>query len=144
MTKDQLLGTWQIVSFKATAGNQISYPLGEHPYGYVGFSPDRFWVMLVDSARKSPATAALTDAEAVSLMKSSAAYTGKFDADPTQTPDGIKITIHVDAAANQALVGTDRVFFMRVDREKLMVKSPSVVIPSGLTSVVQLEFVKAD
>jgi hypothetical protein len=44
----------------------------------------------MDSTRKAPAAAALTDAEAVSLMKSHAAYTGKYDVDPAQTPDGTK------------------------------------------------------
>jgi hypothetical protein len=144
-TKDQLVGTWQLVSFTATSGNQVSYPLGEHPGGYIGFSPARFWVMLVDSSRKAPAAAALTDAEAVSLMKTSASYTGRYDVDPAQTPDGIKVTIHVDAASNQALTGTNRVFFMRVDGDKLTLKSPAVVVPmTGLTSVVQLQFVRTD
>jgi hypothetical protein len=78
-------------------------------------------------------------------MKSHAAYTGKYDVDPTQTPDGIKITVHVDAATNQALVGTNRVFYVHVDGSKLTLKSPAIVVPTtGLTSVVQLEFVKAD
>jgi len=147
MAKDQLVGTWQIVSFRTTNGEQTIYPLGEHPSGYWGFSPSRFWVLLINSARKAPAAAAFTDAEAVSLMKSHAAYTGKYDADPAQTPDGIKITVHVDASSSQALTGTDRVFFMRVDGNKLSVKSQSLLIPmSGrtLTGVLQLEFVKAD
>jgi len=78
-------------------------------------------------------------------MKSHAAYTGKYDVDRAQTPDGIKITVHVDASSNQALVGTNRVFFARIDSDKLTVKSPAIVVPTtGLTSVVQLEFVKAD
>jgi hypothetical protein len=101
--------------------------------------------MLVNSTRKAPGTAVLTDAEAISLMNSSAAYTGKYDADPAQTPDGIKITIHVDTASNQAIVGADRVFYMGVEGNKLTLKSPAMVIAmSGSTSVVQLEFVKAD
>ena len=145
MNKEQLLGTWQILSFRATAVNKISYPLGERPSGYIGFSHTRFWVMLVNSTRKAPGTAVLTDAEAISLMNSSAAYTGKYDADPAQTPDGIKITIHVDTASNQAIVGADRVFYMGVEGNKLTLKSPAMVIAmSGSTSVVQLEFVKAD
>jgi hypothetical protein len=50
-----------------------------------------------------------------------------------------------DAASNQALVGTNRVFYTRVDGNKLTVKTPATVIPTtGLTSVVQLEFVKAE
>jgi Lipocalin-like domain len=101
--------------------------------------------MLVDSTRKAQAAAALTDAEAVSLMKTSAAYTGRYDVDPAQTPDGIKVTIHVDAAANQSLTGTNRVFFMRVDGDKLTLKSPAVFVPmTGLTSAVQLQFVRTD
>jgi hypothetical protein len=145
MTKEKLAGVWQLVSFKATAGDQVSYPLGEHPGGYVGISPTRYWVMLIDSTRKAPAAATLTDAESVSLMKSHVAYTGKYDVDPAQTPDGIKITIHVDAASNQALTGTNRVVYTRVDGNKMTQKSPALVVgTSGVTSVVQLEFVKAE
>lgn len=145
VTNSQLAGAWLLKSFKATSGDQLNYPMGEHPGGYVGFSPTRFWVMLVDTTRKAPASAAMTDAEAASFMKTSAAYTGKYVADPTPTPDGIKLTIRVDAAANQALTGTDRVLFARVEGDKLTLKSPTIVIPTtGQTSVVQLEFVKAD
>ena len=138
MKKDQLVGTWQLVTFTATSGNQVSYPLGEHPGGYLGFSPARFWVMLVDSTRKAPAAAALTDAEAAYLMKTSASYTGRYDVDPAQTPDGLKVTIHVDAASQQALTGTNRVFFMRVDGDKLTLKSPAVFVPmTGATTAVE-------
>ena len=45
----------------------------------------------------------------------------------------------------QAIVGNDRVYFMRVDGKKLTVKSPGVVVPmTGATSVVEFELVKAD
>src|SRR6478752_8519988 len=92
MTKEKLLGPWQLVSFKATAGDKVSYPLGEHPGGYVEITPTRYWLMAIDPTRKAPAAATLTDAEAISLMKSQVAYTGKYDVDPT--------------ASNQALTGT--------------------------------------
>ena len=145
ITKDQLVGTWQLATFTATNGNQVSYPLGEHPGGYIGFSPARFWVMLVDTTRKAPAAPALTDAEAVSFMKTSASYTGRYDVDPAQTPDGMKVTIHVDAASNQALTGTNRVFFMHVDGDKLTLKSPAVLLPmTGVTGAVQLQLVRTN
>jgi hypothetical protein len=145
MTKQKLVGPWQLVSFKATAGDKVSYPLGEHPGGYIEITPARYWVMLIDPTRTSPAAATLTDAESISLMKSQVAYTGKYDVDPVQTPDGIKVTVHVDAAANQALAGTNRVLYHRVDGNKMTVKSPALVVgTSGITSVVQLEYVKAE
>jgi hypothetical protein len=145
MTKEKLIGPWQLVSFKATAGDKVSYPLGEHPGGYTEITPTRYWVMGFDPTRKAPAAATPTDAESVSLMKSHVAYTGKYDVDPAQTPDGIKITIHVDAASNQALTGTNRVLYARVDGKKMTVKSPTLVVgTSGVTSVVELEYVKAE
>ena len=61
MTKEKLVGPWQLVSFKATAGDKVSYPLGEHPGGYIEITPTRYWVMLVDPARKPPAATTPTD-----------------------------------------------------------------------------------
>ena len=145
MTKEKLVGSWRLVSFKATAGDKVSYPLGEHPDGYIEITPTRYWVMLIDPTRKIPAAATLTDAESISLMKSHVAYTGKYDVDPAQTPDGIKVTVHVDAASNQALTGTNRVLYSRVDGNKMSVKSSALVVgTTGVTSVVQLEYAKAE
>jgi hypothetical protein len=141
----EVVGTWRLVSAKSTSGNEVKNMFGEHPGGYIGFTASRFWVMLVDTDRKAPAGAVLTDSEALSMMKTSAAYTGKYDADQAPTSEGIKAVIHVDAAAQQALAGTDRVFFVRVEGNRLTLKSPSVFVPmTGLTSAVQLEFVKVE
>jgi len=55
------------------------------------------------------------------------------------------LTARVDAASSQAIFGTDRVYFMRIDGNKLMVKSPGVIVPmTGATSVVEFELVKVD
>ncbi len=143
-TKDQLVGSWKVVTLKATSGDKVSHPLGEQVAGYVSITPDRIWLLFVDSTRKAPTAAALTDAEAVAMMKSHVAWTGKYST-AGQTPEGIKLTAHVDAASSQAITGTDRVYFMRVDGNKLMMKSPGVIVPmTGATSVVEIELVKAD
>ena len=143
-TKDQLIGSWKVLSLKATTGDKVSYPLGEHVTGYVTVTPDRFWLLFVDATRKAPAAATLTDPEAVAMMKSHVAWTGKYST-AEQTPEGIKLTARVDAASSQAIFGTDRVYFMRLDGNRLMVKSPGVIVPmTGATSVVEFELVKAD
>lgn len=142
--KDQLVGTWKVVTLKATSGDRVSYPLGRQVAGYVSLTPERLWLLFVDSTRKAPAKAALTDAEAVAMMKSHVAWTAKYSTDG-QTQEGIKLTAHVDAASSQAITGTDRVYFMRVDGNKLTMKSPGVIVPmTGATSVVEIELVKAD
>jgi hypothetical protein len=143
-TKEQLLGSWKVLSLKATTGNNVSYPLGEKVAGHVTITPDRIWLLFVDSTRKAPAAAALTDAESIAMMKSHVAWTGKY-ATVEQTADGIKLTARVDAASSEAINNTDRVYIMQVNGNKLTAKSPGVIVPmTGATSVVEFEMVKAD
>ena len=144
LTKDQLIGSWKVLNLKATTGNKVTYPLGEQVAGYVTITPTRFWLLFMDATRKAPAAPALTDAEAIGMMKTQVAWTGKYRT-AEQTAEGIKLTAHVDAASSQAIFDTDRVYFIRVDGDKMMVKSPGVIVPmTGATSIVEFELVKAD
>jgi Lipocalin-like domain len=143
-TTDQLIGSWKVLNLKATTGDKVTYPLGEQVAGYVTITPTRFWLLFVDATRKAPAASALTDAEAIAMMKTQVAWTGKYTT-AEQTAEGIKLTAHVDAASSQAIFDTDRVYFIRVNGNKMMVKSPGVIVPmTGQTSVVEFELVKAD
>src|SRR5436309_847397 len=75
-TKEQLIGSWKLLSLKATTANNIAYPLGEKAAGYVTITFERIWLLFVDATRKAPAAPALTDAEAIAMMKSQVAWTG--------------------------------------------------------------------
>jgi hypothetical protein len=143
-TKDQLIGSWKVLNLKATTGDKVTYPLGENVAGFVTITPTRFWLLFVDATRKAPATPALTDGEAIAMMKTQVAWTGEYTtAEPTA--EGIKLTAHVDAASSQAIFDTDRVYLIRVDGNKMTVKSPGVIVPmTGKTSVVEFDLVKAD
>jgi len=144
MTKNDLIGSWKVLNLKATTGDKVTHPLGDQVAGYVTITPTRFWLLLVDATRKAPAAPALTDAEAVVMMKTQVAWTGKYTTAP-QAADGIMLTAHVDAASSQAIFDTDRVYFIRVDGDKMMVKSPGVIVPmTGQTSVVEFELVRAE
>jgi Lipocalin-like domain len=144
ITKDQLIGSWKVLNLKATSVDKVTYPLGEQVAGYVTITPTRFWLLFVDATRKAPAAPTLTDAEAIAMMKTQVAWTGKYST-AEQTAEGIKLTAHVDAASSQAIFNTDRVYFIRIDGNKMMVKSPGVIVPmTGQTSIVEFELVKAD
>ena len=54
-TKDQLVGTWKVVTLKATSEGKVSYLLGDQVAGYVGITPERIWLLFVDSTRKPTA-----------------------------------------------------------------------------------------
>ena len=144
MTKDQLIGSWKVLTLKATTADKVAYPLGEQVAGYVTFTPTRFWLLFVDATRKTPAAPTLTDAEAITMMRTQVAWTGKYTT-AEQTAEGIKLTAHVDAASSQAIFDSDRVYFLRRDGDKMIVKSLGVIVPmTGATSIVEFELVKAD
>ncbi len=142
-TKDQLIWSWKVLNLKATTGDKVSYPLGEQVAGYVTITPTRFWLLFVDGTRKAPAAPALTDAEAIAMMKTQVAWTGKYTT-AEQTAEGLKLTAHVDAASSQAIYGADRVYFIRVDNNKMMVTGKVVVPMTGATSTVEFDLVKTD
>lgn len=87
-TKDHLLGTWKVITLRATSSGKVSHPLCEQVAGYVSITPDRIWLLFLDSTRKPPAAPAPTDAEAVAMMKSHVAWTGRYLI-AGQTPQGI-------------------------------------------------------
>ena len=142
-SKDQLIGSWKVLSLKATTGDRVSYPLGEQVSGYVTITPTRFWLLFVDATRKKPASPTLTDAEAIAMMKTQVAWTGKYTA-TEQTAQGIKLTARVDASSSQAIFDTDRVYFIGVSGDKMMVKGSVIVPMTGQTSTVEFELVKSD
>jgi hypothetical protein len=143
-TKDQILGTWKVVSLKGLTAGLVKYPLGEQPQGYVTVTPARMWLLFVDSRRAAAASAALSDADAIAAMKTSVAWTGQYTIGAS-SPEGLKATARVDTASSPALPGTDRVYFMKVEGNKLTMKSPGVIEPmTGVTSALVIELVKAD
>jgi hypothetical protein len=141
--KDQLIGTWKVLNLKATTGDKVTYPLGEQVAGYVTITPTRFWLLFVDATRKAPATPTLTDSEAVAMMKTQVAWSGKYTTGD-QTAEGLKLTAHVDVASSQAIFDTDRVYFIRIDGNKMTVKGNVIVPMTGQTSIVEFELVRSD
>ena len=142
-TKDQLIGSWKVLNLRATTGDKVAYPLGEQVAGYVTITPTRFWLLFVDATRKAPATSTLTDAEAIAMMKTQVAWTGKYTT-AEETAEGIKLTSHVDAASSQAIFDTDRVYLIRVNGNKMMVKGTVIVPMTGQKSIVEFDLVKSD
>jgi hypothetical protein len=96
--------------------------------GYVTITSDRIWLLFVDSTRKAPAAAALTDAESIAMMKSHVAWSGKYTT-AKQTGRRHQASSNVDAASSEAISKTDRIYLMRVNGNKLIVKSPGVIVP---------------
>jgi hypothetical protein len=117
-SKNQLLGTWKLQSlaYEVIATGARSTPFGEHPNGYLSYSPDgRMYLILVMEDRSKPRDLVPTDEEKVQLEGSMVAYAG------TYTADGEKVVHHVDISWNESWTGTDQVRFYKVDGDTLTI-----------------------
>ena len=75
------------------------------------------------------------------MIKTHVAWTSTYTL-AEQTPDGLKATAHIDAAPGEAINHTDRDYFVRVDGNRLLVKS-NVSNPATRVAIVAGgEFVK--
>ena len=113
-----LFGTWKLESmvYEATANGQRSRPYGDHPDGYLSYSPDgRMYAIGVVDDRPKPRDLVPTDEEKVKLQGSMFAYAG------TYTADGEKVVHHVDISWNQSWTGTDLVRFYKLDGNTLTI-----------------------
>ena len=116
--ENPLLGTWKLQSmiYEAIASGQRSSPFGDHPVGYLSYSPDgRMYAILAAEDRPKPRDSVPTDAEKVKLYESVLAYAG------TYTVDGEKVIHHVDISWNQSWTGTDQVRFYKLDGNTLTI-----------------------
>jgi len=88
--KDQLIGSWKVLSLKATTGDKVTYPLGEQVVGYVTITPTRFWLLFVDATRKAPAAPAPDNSPVVGTR---ATYRGTLHkvAVPAKVPISAKL-----------------------------------------------------
>jgi maltose alpha-D-glucosyltransferase/alpha-amylase len=114
--EDPLLGTWKLQSLvsEVIATGQRSNPFGDHPDGYLSYSPDgRMYSFVVMENRPNPRDADPTDEEKLKLQESMIAYAG------TYTVNGESIFYHVDISWNQSWTGTHQVRFYKLDGDTL-------------------------
>jgi hypothetical protein len=122
-SKDQLVGTWRLVSW--VMQDEVSgerRPLyGEHAHGSATFTAaGRAFFILTGEGRTVPRT----DAEAIAAYRSMVAYTGKYRV------EGDRFVTSVDTAWNEAWVGTDQVRTFKVEGRRLSVVAMSQPNPN--------------
>ena len=129
--KDKVVGTWKLVSvvYEDVQTKERTPVLGEHPKGCQIATPEGRWLALVTGeGRKVPKT----DADRSDALRSMIAYTGKY-----RLEDG-KIITKVEAAWNEAWVGTEQERFYRFQDDRLLLESPPQPHPNLLGKVVRI------
>lgn len=116
-------GAWQLMSYLVevkSTGERFT-PMGEHPSGYVIFTPEgRLSFTLAAEGRQ----AAESTEQNAALLNSMIAYTGTY-----RLEDNRWIT-HVDVAWNPEWVGTEQTRYFSIDGDLLKVSTPWRVMPN--------------
>jgi hypothetical protein len=120
--REKLLGNWKLVSFFTddVKTKQRSNVFGEHPNGFVGFTPERLFVVVMAEGRKAPQT----PEEQAAAYRTVVSYTGRWRL------EGEKFVMKVDVASNPEWVGTDQIRYWRVDGNKLFITTAPTTMPS--------------
>ncbi len=129
--REKIIGTWKLVSVVyEDVETKVRTPvLGEHPRGCQIATPEGRWLALVTAeGRKVPKT----DAERSDALRTMIAYTGKFRV------EGGKVITKVEAAWNEAWVGTEQERFYRFEDNRLLLESPPQPHPNLLGKVVRI------
>jgi lipocalin-like protein len=125
--KDKIVGTWKLISLftKEIATGKTTSPLGEHPKGYLIYTPEgRMAALLVHEKRSPPQV----DEDRINLHKYMVSYSGRFT-----VGGGEKVVHHVDISWNESWTGTDQVRFFELQGDKLTITAPVDAI-NGLES----------
>ena len=135
--RTQVQGVWKLVSYKVEiqATGQKEPVMGQHPTGYVIFTPEgRVWFVLTGEGRKP----AKTIQERADLLNSLVAYTG------TYRIEGDKWITKVEVAWNPEWVGTEQMRFFKVVNDRLQVLTPWRIMPNWAEKGMQRSIVTFD
>jgi len=125
--KYHIVGNWKLVSLftEELATGKTTSPLGEHPKGYLVYTPQGRMVALLVHEKRSPPQ---VDEDRINLHKYMVAYSGRY------TVEGDQVVHHVDISGNESWTGTDQVRFFNLEGDKLTITAPVDAI-SGLASI---------
>lgn len=117
-----VVGDWKSVSFvtEELATGKKTAPLGEHPKGYLIYTPQgRMMALLVHETRSPPKV----DEDRINLHKYMVAYSGRY------TVEGDKVVHHVDVSWNEGWTGTDQVRFVKIEGDRLTITTAPMKDP---------------
>jgi hypothetical protein len=110
----EIVGTWKFSSYVRTdpdTGTNVSV-FGEHPRGWLIYTAEGRMMVIVVPENRKPLE---KDEDRIEHHKQMVAYTGRY------TIAGDKVIHHVDAAWNEAWIGTDLVRSYKIVGDRLII-----------------------
>jgi hypothetical protein len=129
--RQEIVGTWKLVSvaYEDTASGERTPVYGAHPKGVQIATTEGRWLALMTAQGRGVPN---SDGERAQALKTMIAYTGRY-----RVEDGRVIT-KVEAAWNEAWVGTEQIRDVRFDGDRLFLQSPPMPHPNINDAVVRV------
>ena len=129
--RQKIVGTWKLVSvaYEDTTTGARTPIYGAHPKGIQIATAEGRWLALMTAEGRGVPNS--DDARAQAL-KTMIAYTGRY-----RVEDG-KVITKVEAAWNEAWVGTEQIREVRFDGDRLLLQSPPMSHPNINDKVVRV------
>jgi hypothetical protein len=121
--RERIVGTWALESavYEDEATGERGHPLGLHPRGAQIATREGRWIAVV-TAQSRPVPE--NDAEHAAALRSMIAYTGRYRVEDD------RIVTKVEAAWNEAWVGTEQGRAIRFEGDRLSLESPPMPHPN--------------
>jgi hypothetical protein len=123
---ERFIGTWKLISLELRSDDQVTYPFGKDPVGYLMYSDEGYMaVAFMASERQRFSSMDMMNAtteEIVAAAGTFMAYCGKYEV----TED--KVTHLVEVSFIPNLVGEKQERFYKFEGDKLMLKTPPMIL----------------
>ncbi len=123
---ERFIGTWKLVSFEYRSEDQVTYPFGKNPVGYIMYNDEGYMsVALMASNRTRFSSTDLiggTTEELVASASTYLSYCGKYEV----TEDKVVHLIEVSFYPNWT--GEKQVRFYKFEEDKLILSTPPAII----------------
>ena len=122
----RFIGTWKLVSYENRSGNQVTYPLGKNPVGYIMYNDEGYMaVALMASNRRRFSSIDITGGtndEIVAAYGTYISYCGKYEV----TED--RVIHHVEVSFYPNWIGENQERFYKFEGDKLILSTPPMIL----------------
>jgi hypothetical protein len=129
MEKNELIGTWRLVSFEIkSADGQITYPFGQAPVGYILYSEDGYFCVAIMRANRPPFAGG--DMLAGSREEKAAAAETYLSYCGTYEIRGDTAVHHVEVTLFPNWVGAEQERMLEKNGDQLLMSTPPLLMDS--------------
>jgi len=123
---ERFIGTWKLVSYENRSGDQVTYPVGKNPVGYIMYNAEGYMaVALMASNRKRFSSIDIMGGateEIVAAYGTYLSYCGKYAVTEA------RVIHHVEVSSYPNWIGQDQVRFYKFEGNKLILSTPFMIL----------------